>query len=124
MSRMALSSSESKAKDWHFRPVYSKYGVGTTVFSALAGGLLTGKVLLLFLFSGVSRLTFARLVNAHGNSTMAGTSLQTRGSTSTRISSRTLLRRSANKRAKLSLPKSTNCRSLLKRVRSSLLFST
>lgn len=25
-------------------PIYQKYGTGTTVFSALAGGLLTGKV--------------------------------------------------------------------------------
>ena len=27
------------------RPLYAKYGIGTTVFSALAGGILTGKVI-------------------------------------------------------------------------------
>lgn len=28
-----------------YRPLYRKYNLGTTVFSALAGGFLTGKVL-------------------------------------------------------------------------------
>ncbi|KAI5118577.1 hypothetical protein M0805_004193 [Coniferiporia weirii] len=32
-----------KRPEGEYAPIYAKYGVGTTVFSALAGGLLTGK---------------------------------------------------------------------------------
>jgi hypothetical protein len=50
---------------WIFSPLYEKYGTGTTVFSALAGGLLTGKVGLFLFVEKISSMAFNQfLVNS------------------------------------------------------------
>lgn len=92
-------------------PIYGKYGTGTTVFSALAGGLLTGKVY---------RPTFhctAIYINIKYSCNSTTTESLKDLATRPNLSSRTLSNRFSKKRDRTKFARSASSPSLLRTVR-------
>lgn len=94
-----------------FSPLYSKYGIGTTVFSALASGILTGKV------RDPTATVYEDSSLNDCNSIRAVLSPKAHVSMPIRSSLRRQLRHSDRRRARRSSMRWRNCLTSLRKVR-------